>query len=83
MITHKVQIAYRGKRMKPNVKSVRNGQTAAIGPPKASSYLARRGNSGSGAVGGRWDIWLIERPFSTLMPWNGAVCTSDYNKVWT
>ena len=67
--------------MKPNVKSVRNGQTAAIGPPKASSYLARRGNSGGGAVGGRRDIWLIERPYSTLMPWNGAICTCLNKRV--
>ena len=67
--------------MKPNVKSVRNGQTAAIGPPKASSYLARRGNSGGCAAGGRGGFWMIERPHSTLMPGNGAICSSDYINI--
>ena len=54
------------------VKSMRNGQTAAIGPPKASSYLARGWKEGRRGIscGGR-DIWLIERPYSTeAMEWS-------------
>ena len=44
------------------MKSMRNGQTAAIGPPKASSYLARgeEGNSGGAAVLW-WSGYLVDR----------------------
>ena len=73
---------------KTSVKSMRNGQTAAIGSPKASSYLARGGKEQGRRIaaapatvcpGGR-DIWLIERPSLTQQRGHGmhpsALCIS-------
>ena len=65
---------------KTSVKSMRNGQTAAIGSPKASSYLARGGKEDSGGAGDGvpwWSGYLVDRapfPYSTERPWNASIC---------